>query len=65
MVAIGARLRLVSTLGERMIEASGFYNDDGIDYLKKAARRTARRHSSAAYKRLAGVVSETAPARSV
>ena len=37
MVAIGARLRLVSTLGERMIEAAGFYNDDGIDYLKKRA----------------------------
>jgi 4-hydroxybenzoyl-CoA reductase subunit beta len=35
MVAIGARFRLVSTLGERMIDASGFYNDDGIDYLKK------------------------------
>ena len=35
MVAIGAKLRLVSTLGERMIEAAGFYNDDGIDYLKK------------------------------
>lgn len=37
MVAIGAKLRLVSTLGERMIEAAGFYNDDGIDYLKKRA----------------------------
>jgi 4-hydroxybenzoyl-CoA reductase subunit beta len=35
MVAIGARFRLVSTLGERMIDAAGFYNDDGIDYLKK------------------------------
>src|SRR5215475_12421978 len=35
MVAIGARLRLVSTLGERMVDAAGFYNDDGIDYLKK------------------------------
>lgn len=35
MVAIGAKFRLVSTLGERMIDASGFYNDDGIDYLKK------------------------------
>ncbi|MBV9960543.1 MAG: FAD binding domain-containing protein [Acidobacteria bacterium] len=35
MVAIGARLRLVSTLGERMVEAAGFYNDDGIDYLHK------------------------------
>src|SRR5436853_624786 len=35
MVAIGAKLRLVSTLGERMVDAAGFYNDDGIDYLKK------------------------------
>ncbi len=35
MVAIGARFRLASTLGERMIDAAGFYNDDGIDYLKK------------------------------
>ena len=35
MVAIGAKFRLASTLGERVIEAAGFYNDDGIDYLKK------------------------------
>ncbi|HKP37530.1 MAG TPA: FAD binding domain-containing protein, partial [Pyrinomonadaceae bacterium] len=35
MVAIGAKFRLVSTLSERMIDAAGFYNDDGIDYLKK------------------------------
>src|SRR3989440_2836067 len=35
MVAIGAKFRLVSTLGERMIDAAGFFNDDGIDYLKK------------------------------
>jgi len=35
MVAVGARLKLVSTLGERTIEAAGFYNDDGIDYLHK------------------------------
>ena len=35
MVAIGARFRLVSTTGERVIDASGFYNDDGIDYLQK------------------------------
>ena len=35
MVAIGAKLRLVSTLGERLIDAAGFYNDDGIDYLQK------------------------------
>ena len=35
MVAISAKFRLVSTLGERMVDAAGFYNDDGIDYLKK------------------------------
>ncbi len=35
MVAIGARFRLASTLGERVIDAAGFYNDDGIEYLKK------------------------------
>jgi 4-hydroxybenzoyl-CoA reductase subunit beta len=35
MVAIGTKFRLASTLGERMIDAAGFYNDDGIDYLKK------------------------------
>ncbi|MDT7604864.1 MAG: hypothetical protein QOF61_2861 [Acidobacteriota bacterium] len=35
MVAIGARVRLVSTLGERMITASALYNDDGINYLHK------------------------------
>ncbi|HEX8174414.1 MAG TPA: FAD binding domain-containing protein [Pyrinomonadaceae bacterium] len=35
MVAIGARVRLASTLGERMVEAAGLYNDDGIDYLHK------------------------------
>ena len=35
MVAIGAKFRLASALGERMVDAAGFYNDDGIDYLKK------------------------------
>jgi len=35
MVAIGAKFRLVSSLGERLLDAAGFYNDDGIDYLKK------------------------------
>jgi 4-hydroxybenzoyl-CoA reductase subunit beta len=35
MVAIGAKLRLASTLGERVIDAAGFYNDDGIQYLHK------------------------------
>jgi 4-hydroxybenzoyl-CoA reductase subunit beta len=35
MVAIGARLRLVSTVGDRLVDARGFYQDDGIDYLRK------------------------------
>ncbi len=35
MVAIGAKLRFVSTLGERVVEAADLYNDDGIDYLSK------------------------------
>src|SRR5436305_6581022 len=35
MVAIGAKVKLVSTLGERMVDAAGLYNNDGIDYLHK------------------------------
>ncbi len=35
MVAIGAKLRFASTLGERTVDAAGLYNDDGIDYLHK------------------------------
>jgi len=35
MVAIGAKLRFASTLGERVIAAAGLYNDDGINYLHK------------------------------
>ena len=35
MVAIGAKLRLASTLGDRVIDAAGLYSDDGIDYLHK------------------------------
>ena len=35
MVALGARLKLVSVDGERIIEASELYKDDGIDYLHK------------------------------
>ena len=35
MVAIGAKLRFASTLGERVIDAAGLYNDDGIEYLRK------------------------------
>ena len=35
MVAIGAKLRFASTLGERIVDAAGLYNDDGIDYLHK------------------------------
>lgn len=35
MVAIGAKFRFASTLGERVIDAAGLYNDDGIQYLHK------------------------------
>jgi 4-hydroxybenzoyl-CoA reductase subunit beta len=35
MVAIGARLRLVSLSGERLLEAGDLYNNDGIKYLTK------------------------------
>jgi len=35
MVAIGAKVRFASTLGERIVDAAGLYNDDGIDYLRK------------------------------
>jgi 4-hydroxybenzoyl-CoA reductase subunit beta len=35
MVAVGARVRLVSTLGERVIDAAALYQDDGINYLHK------------------------------
>jgi 4-hydroxybenzoyl-CoA reductase subunit beta len=35
MVAIGAKLRFASTLGERVVDAAGLYNDDGINYLHK------------------------------
>jgi 4-hydroxybenzoyl-CoA reductase subunit beta len=35
MVALGARVRLVSTLGSRQVDAAGLYNNDGIDYLHK------------------------------
>ncbi len=35
MVAAGASVRLVSTVGDRMVTAKGLYNDDGIEYLHK------------------------------
>jgi 4-hydroxybenzoyl-CoA reductase subunit beta len=35
MLALGARVRLVSTLGPREVDAAGLYNNDGIDYLHK------------------------------
>ena len=35
MVAIGAKSRFASTLGERVVDAAGLYNDDGIEYLRK------------------------------
>jgi 4-hydroxybenzoyl-CoA reductase subunit beta len=35
MVAIGAKMKLVSESGERMLDAADLYNNDGIDYLRK------------------------------
>ena len=35
MVALGARLKFVSVDGDRVIEASALYNNDGINYLNK------------------------------
>jgi 4-hydroxybenzoyl-CoA reductase subunit beta len=35
MVALGAKLRLASTVSDRLIEAGGIYNNDGINYLHK------------------------------
>jgi 4-hydroxybenzoyl-CoA reductase subunit beta len=35
MVAIGAKVKLVSASGERMLGAADLYNNDGIDYLHK------------------------------
>ncbi|HEX5734649.1 MAG TPA: xanthine dehydrogenase family protein subunit M [Blastocatellia bacterium] len=35
MVALGAKLCLVSSGGERMVSASDIYNNDGINYLNK------------------------------
>jgi 4-hydroxybenzoyl-CoA reductase subunit beta len=35
MVALGAEVRLVSTVGDRLVNARGFYNNDGIEYLRK------------------------------
>src|SRR5437870_1749489 len=35
MVAIGAKVKLVSSSGERMLDAADLYNDDGIRHLNK------------------------------
>jgi 4-hydroxybenzoyl-CoA reductase subunit beta len=35
MVAIGAKVKLVSESGERMLDAADLYNNDGIQYLRK------------------------------
>jgi 4-hydroxybenzoyl-CoA reductase subunit beta len=35
MVALGARVRLVSNVTDRVVDAGGLYNNDGIDYLHK------------------------------
>jgi 4-hydroxybenzoyl-CoA reductase subunit beta len=36
MVALGAKLKFVSSEGERIVEAAALYNDDGINYLHKS-----------------------------
>jgi 4-hydroxybenzoyl-CoA reductase subunit beta len=35
MVAIGAKVRLVSSVTDRLVDAAGLYNNDGITYLHK------------------------------
>jgi len=35
MVALGAKLRLVSSVTDRLVDAAGLYNNDGINYLHK------------------------------
>src|SRR3954466_15898352 len=35
MVALGARVRLVSSVSDRLVDAAGLYNNDGINYLHK------------------------------
>ena len=35
MVAIGAKARLISTRGERIVDSAAIYRDDGIDWLDK------------------------------
>ena len=37
LMALGARVKLVSALGEREVAPEDFYNNDGIDYLKRRA----------------------------
>jgi 4-hydroxybenzoyl-CoA reductase subunit beta len=35
LIALGAKVRLVSALGEREVALEDFYNNDGIDYLRR------------------------------
>jgi 4-hydroxybenzoyl-CoA reductase subunit beta len=37
LMALGAKVKLVSALGEREVALEDFYNNDGIDYLKRRA----------------------------
>jgi 4-hydroxybenzoyl-CoA reductase subunit beta len=37
LIALGAKVKLVSALGEREIAVEDLYNNDGIDYLKRRA----------------------------
>jgi len=37
LVALGAKIRLVSAEGERVVDLKDFYKDDGIDYMSRRA----------------------------
>ncbi len=59
MVALGAKVRLVSSVSDRLVDAAGLYNNDGIDYLHKrpgelmtAIHLPPRNQTRAVYKKL-------------
>jgi len=37
LIALGARVRLVSAAGERVVEMKDLYRDDGVDYIQRRA----------------------------
>ena len=65
MVAIGAKVKLISSSEERLLPAAELYNDDGIRSPQQTARRTADRDPPAADERMASDVLEASPPRLV